>query len=344
METIVDPSSETSTQWNVFCSQHCRMWFGRVREFDSKGTQMDMFRVMHAFKPRQNDNLTATEIEHSNVYYYDDQRGTVSSSPRCGPWFYKQEDSNDNFKGVKHPKWPHTKYIFFPNGSGILFNNSAVNYGQVETCIKLFVHHPTRPSIRLSVMLEYCDFVLESFKIYMENSDGWKSEFWDNQQIDDRSKATNSDLSCSSSNLQSSQTIDLNLNLSSSNGAKSVMSQDKNNFFGTGSDNDCQDISALFDFVHPGYLIFYPTQNITLTCPRFMDHKFDNVQNSPCIDASSPLSLSPISKNPQSSFVALRWNLCPDNLSTDLVAEFDYDNRFNNLSQYVYCHSPAKEP
>ena len=53
-----------------------------------------------------------------------------------------------------------------------MFNNSAVNYGSVETCVKLFVLHPQRPNIRLSVMVEYCELTLQSCKVYFENSDG----------------------------------------------------------------------------------------------------------------------------------------------------------------------------
>ncbi len=76
-------SSPSSSQWSIFCSQHCRIWFGSVKEFDSESRCLDEFRVMHSFKPKLNDQ---TQIEHSNVYYFDDDRGTVTSSKLTNSW------------------------------------------------------------------------------------------------------------------------------------------------------------------------------------------------------------------------------------------------------------------
>ena len=78
MENNNNNSSDAS-QWSVFKSQHCRIWFGVAQQFDSTGKTTDVFRVMHSYKPRLN-SVDGSEIEHSNVYYYDDDRGTVTSS------------------------------------------------------------------------------------------------------------------------------------------------------------------------------------------------------------------------------------------------------------------------
>ena len=77
-EEINNNPTEDESQWGVFCSQHCKIWFGLVKEFDSTGSKTDEYGVMHSYKPRKNNNFS--EIEHSNVYYYEDTRGTVNSS------------------------------------------------------------------------------------------------------------------------------------------------------------------------------------------------------------------------------------------------------------------------
>ncbi|XP_063723304.1 uncharacterized protein LOC134851236 [Symsagittifera roscoffensis] len=319
MENNNNNSSDAS-QWSVFKSQHCRIWFGVAQQFDSTGKTTDVFRVMHSYKPRLN-SVDGSEIEHSNVYYYDDDRGTVTSSPRCGPWFYKEEDSiTIGFKGVKHPKWPNTKFIFFPTGSGIMFNNSAVNYGSVETCVKLFVLHPQRPNIRLSVMVEYCELTLQSCKVYFENSDGWKSPFWEEQESHDLITP----ITPLTSSVVSRQTIDFNLNFSSSQEDPKPLQSD--HVFSFDSDS----IGSIFDNAPSDYLSFNPTKNVTITCPKFMK---PNVN-------SSDGSLNGTQR--AASFVAVRWNQAPDNCASDVIAEFDLDTRFKSLTEIHYKHSTVE--
>ncbi|XP_075248905.1 uncharacterized protein LOC142341663 [Convolutriloba macropyga] len=327
------------SQWSVFSSHHCRMWFGLVKEFDSAGVCKDSFRVMHSFKPRRSDQSPAAEIEHSNVYYYDDERGTVTSSPRCGPWFYKEEDSTSiGFKGVKHPKWPNTKYIFFPSGSGIMFNNSAVNYGSVETCIKLFLLHPARPNIRLSIMIEYCELSLQGYKIYLENSDGWKSDFWEYQENQSESGL----ISPSSASLISRQTIDENLETTISTEVNNQDTKLPTSEFKNGNvfSFDSASAGTLFDHILPGYASFHPTRHIAITCPISIK---PTLPSSPS-DATSPISLSsPVDAISVTSFVGVRWNQSPDTSYTDFIAQFDADSRFSSLTEINYKHSFARE-
>ncbi len=189
-------------------------------------------------------------------------------------------------------------------------------------------------------MVQYCDFKLDSFKISQENSDGivsliqnffrqvhvvfllgWKSDFWENQAKAEGSPS----LSLSP---VSQQLIDFNLNLSQSDSCEAAESKHQKNFFNF----DSQNISALFDCVHPGYVILNPAPHITITCPRVMGEPSTS-------EGSRSLELSPrspIEMNPLSSFVAVRWSLVIDNMCTDLVAEFDKDTRFSNLTRVVY--------
>lgn len=343
------------SQWAVFSSHHCRIWFGQVKEFDSTGVCKDSFRVMHSFKPKQkaaatsddddvNSGRISNEIEHSNVYYYDDDRGTVTSSPRCGPWFYREEDSTSfGFKGVKHPKWPNTKYIYFPSGSGIMFNNSAVNYGSVETCIKMFILHPAKPNIRLSIMIEYCELMLQRFKIYLENSDGWKSDFWIHQEGEEKAKP----LSPQRASLISHQCIDENLNVSNSNGKNTCDSfSATTNIFSFDSEN----AGSLFDHILPGYASFHPTANIIITCPISIKQTMassDTLAASPTSEATSPLSLSLSSPRDallsMSWFAGVRWCQTPDNSITDFIAQFDSESKFNRLTELNYTSDSTEQ-
>ena len=81
MEEVNNNPTEDESQWGVFRSQHCKIWFGLVKEFDSGGSKTDEYGVMHSYKPRRNNSFS--EIEHHNVYYYEDTRGTVNSSKFC---------------------------------------------------------------------------------------------------------------------------------------------------------------------------------------------------------------------------------------------------------------------
>lgn len=167
------PEARAAENWTHFTAKDLsRHWYSLWCRWSPTGAPVMAFHAERIFKP---DNQGGAV--HNNVYHYEDERGSVSEGPLCGPWHIDASCSTPD--GVVHPSRPSMVTWNLPGGDCCWATKQNAFDGDkpFAAACELFLHHDDH--VRMSVGIVYSDGELKTLALIREDARGpWPSQYW----------------------------------------------------------------------------------------------------------------------------------------------------------------------
>ena len=159
-----------NTHWQNFIYRtEARHWRSHWTRYLPTGEVRSHFLAERIFQPLELED----GCMQSNVYHFQDERGTISEGPQCGPWRMTASHATD--AGVVHPSRDQMTMLLLPGGPSAWCSRQAGNGGPVA--VELALHHGA--CLRLCAgVIHGADGELQQLSLIKEDARAWPSPDW----------------------------------------------------------------------------------------------------------------------------------------------------------------------
>jgi hypothetical protein len=178
-------SARAACNWSLFTAKDVpKHWHSLWCRWKPDGSPVAAFHAQRIFKPDGEGGVV-----QNNIYHYEDERGTVSEGPLCGPWNITASCNNHN--GLVHPARPGMITWNLPGGDlcWATMQNTVHNDKEFVAACELFLHHDDH--LRMSIGIVYSAPALgnapkdatsrdcQTMALIREDARGpWPSQYW----------------------------------------------------------------------------------------------------------------------------------------------------------------------
>ena len=162
-----------AAHWNNFIYRRvARNWHALWCRWLPSGELKQRFHAERIFKPvASGADGTTMQV----IYHYDDERGTVSTGPPCGPWDITEEQSKAD--GLAHPNSPDSMTtLLLPGGPSAWCMKQSPS--GAPCAVEMFLHHEEHQRVSFGV-IHAPDGKLQQLSLIREDTRGpWPQSDW----------------------------------------------------------------------------------------------------------------------------------------------------------------------
>ena len=171
--------SLADAHWSLFVYRNiARHWHSLWCRWAPSGELKTKFCAERIFTPLADAAGTKMQV----IYHYQDERGTVSTGPQCGPWEITEAHSRAD--GMAHPSSPDSMTtLMLPNGPSA-WCMKALPSGAAGPCaVEMFLHHGDSQRVSFGV-IHGPDGTLQQLSLIREHTRGpWPQPDWSDSDV-----------------------------------------------------------------------------------------------------------------------------------------------------------------
>lgn len=150
-----------------------RHWHALWCRWLPDGSLKERFHAERAFAPTPSGD----GVDMSVAYHFADERGTVNTGPRCGPWRITEEEHSAP-DGLLHPSSVEMTTLLLPAGGPAAWCMKQSLAGEHPCAVELFLHHGDNIRMSAGVIHSVDGELMQLSAIREDSRQPFPSSFW----------------------------------------------------------------------------------------------------------------------------------------------------------------------